>query len=114
MDACGKVGFTSKKSDRIFLLAYALICFHRGYNFEDMQRVGVPPEVGVGDLELWLNGRDEFTAFGTHLIPLQRCAMVLLGLAQGVGANGLSISECWEGAARREQRGGGLERGGAK
>lgn len=95
------MGFTSKKSDRTFLLAYALICFHRGYNFEDMQRVGVPPEVGVANLERWLISRDEFTAFGSHLIPLQRCAMVLPGLAQDVGASGLSISECWEGAARR-------------
>ena len=65
------------------------------YNLDDMQRIGVPKEVGVADLELWLNKRDVFTGVPGHILPLQRCVMVLLGMAQEIGANGVSVAQLW-------------------
>merc|ERR1712139_546396 len=48
-------GMTSAKSDRTFMLAYALMCFHRGLNMDDMARVGVPKDIAPLEVEILLN-----------------------------------------------------------
>ena len=78
-----------------------LICFHRGYHMEDMYQLGVPRDVGMADLELWLAKRDKITKVPPHILPLQRCVMVLLGLAGELGASGTSIAALWREEAKR-------------
>src|SRR5690606_12566836 len=61
-----KVGISSKKLDRVYMLAYGLLCFHRGYNEEDMRKVGIPKEIGVMDLDAYLNDLDKLEHFQKH------------------------------------------------
>ena len=51
--------------------------------------------------ELWLASRDKITKLPSHILPLQRCVMVLLGLAGDIGAPGISIACMWRDAAQR-------------
>ena len=49
--------------------------------------------------------------FPAHVVPVQRCVAVLLGVAQSIGAGSVSIAQMWEKPAReflkkrREERG---------
>ena len=101
LDACSDFGFTSVKMDRVYMLAYAQICFHRGYNMADMRRVGVPSDVGMAQLDLWLAKRDTLERFEGSVAQVQRCIFVLLGLAQELGAGGVSIARMWRPHAKR-------------
>ena len=49
----------------------------------------------LADLELWLSQRDVFTGAPGHILPLQRCVMALLGMAQEIGASGVSVAQLW-------------------
>ena len=93
-------GISSKKMNRIFMLGYANICFNRGYNMADMYAIGVPRDVGVADLEMYLNKLDELEECSKEVFQIQRCIMVLLGTQSMIGAGGVSIAERWNQQAR--------------
>jgi aarF domain-containing kinase len=79
-----------------FLLPYALICYHRGFHPEDMKRVGIPDDVGVMELDLYMATIDTMERFPSHVATTQRMAMVLLGVAQSIGAGTISIASAWK------------------
>ena len=58
-------GVTVKKppGNRTLMLAYAMMCYHRGPHPDDMLRAGVPPEIGPMELEVYLNSLDTITNF---------------------------------------------------
>ena len=90
-------GMTSAKSDRTFMLAYALMCFHRGLNMDDMARVGVPKDIAPLEVEIWLNENcDKLESCEPQVITIQRCLGVLLGISGELSGGGsVSIAEMW-------------------
>ena len=93
---CKDFGFESKKLDRVFMMAYAYMCFHRGLNMDDLVSVGVPEDVNPLEIELYLNKRDQLVKCEPQVITVQRCANVLLGISGELNGGGsLSIAEMW-------------------
>jgi len=100
--ACDDLGFASLRDDRTYVLARALMCFHRGQHLDDLQqRAGVPPEVGAEELHGWLQSRDSLVKFEPHLFQLQRCVLALLAIARQMGASNVSIAHMWRPHAAR-------------
>jgi len=79
------------------MLAYALMCFHRGLNMDDMERVGVPKDVAPLEVEMWLNENcDTLESCEPQVITIQRCLGVLLGISGELSGGGsVSIAEMW-------------------
>lgn len=94
-------GVSSEKDNEMFLLAYAMMCYHRGFNPDDMNRVGVPEEVGPMEIETYLNKFDHFHKMEGQLLTVQRCSMVLLGLALDMGAGSVSIAQMFKPTAEK-------------
>ena len=93
---CKEFGFESKKLDKVYMMAYAYMCFHRGLNMDDMISVGVPEDVNPLEIELYLNKRDQLLKCESQVITVQRCANVLLGISGELNGGGsLSIAEMW-------------------
>ena len=93
---CKEFGFESKKMDKVYMMAYAYMCFHRGLNMDDMISVGVPEDVNPLEIELYLNKRDQLLKCESQVITVQRCANVLLGISGELNGGGsLSIAEMW-------------------
>ncbi|CAE7280070.1 pyrBI [Symbiodinium microadriaticum] len=92
-------GFRSRNQDRRLALLLAHVFFNRGPYPYDMNRlapkVGMPMDVDLMTLDSYLRGGelDEIEEFPGHLVMLQRCAMVLSGLAMELGAGRLSSAE---------------------
>jgi aarF domain-containing kinase len=101
VEAMKEFGFSSEKNDTRFLLAYAMLCYHRGFHPDDMAKCEIPPEIGPLDVELYLNKFDHINKLSGPMATTQRCAMVLLGLASSIGANGISIAEMFAPTARK-------------
>lgn len=91
--AFAECGFKSEKMNPHFILAYATVCFHRGFHMEDLERLNLPTDPAVFDFEM--AKIDKFEKWPGHLVMLQRCAMVLQGLAAETGAGSVSISKLW-------------------
>lgn len=89
-------GFKSKRMDRRLALLLAHVSFNRGPYPADMIRlagkVGLPKNPSVMDIEAYVRrGQiDEIVEFPGHLVLLQRCCMVLSGVAMELGAGRLS------------------------
>ncbi|CAJ1392755.1 unnamed protein product [Effrenium voratum] len=92
-------GFRSKNQDPRLALLLAHVFFNRGPYPYDMNRlapkVGMPEDVDIMTLDSYIRGGklDEIEDFPGHLVMLQRCAMVLSGLALELGAGRLSSAE---------------------
>lgn len=93
---CAEFGLRSKNLDRTFMLGYAFICFHRGFNPDDMLHAGIPPEVSILELDMFMNKLDKWEAFDGHVATMQRLMMVLLGMATDIGASGISMADLWK------------------
>ncbi|CAL1133046.1 unnamed protein product [Cladocopium goreaui] len=80
-------------------LLLAHVFFNRGPYAYDMNRlalkVGMPVDADIMTLDSYLRGGelDDIEEFPGHLVMLQRCAMVLSGLALELGAGRLSSAE---------------------
>lgn len=89
-------GFKSKKNDPRLALLLAHVFFNRGPHPADMNRLA--PKVGMATdpdlitLDKYIRGGaiDDIEEFPGHLVMLQRCAMVLSGIAMELGAGRLS------------------------
>lgn len=92
-------GFRSKNQDPRLALLLAHVFFNRGPYAYDMNRlapkVGMPVDADIMTLDSDLRGGelDDIEEFPGHLVMLQRCAMVLSGLALELGAGRLSSAE---------------------
>jgi len=92
-------GFRSKNQDPRLALLLAHVFFNRGPYAYDMNRlapkVGMPVDADIMTLDSYLRGGelDDIEEFPGHLVMLQRCAMVLSGLALELGAGRLSSAE---------------------
>eukprot|EP00435_Cladocopium_sp_Y103_P026118 s262_g6.t1 len=92
-------GFRSKNQDPRLALLLAHVFFNRGPYPYDMNRlapkVGMPVDADIMTLDSYLRGGelDDIEEFPGHLVMLQRCAMVLSGLALELGAGRLSSAE---------------------
>merc|ERR1719159_1356927 len=89
-------GFKSKKQDPRLALLLAHVFFNRGPFPYDMNRlapkVGMPMDADLITLDAYIRGGkiDDIEEFPGHLVMLQRCAMVLSGVAMELGAGRLS------------------------
>ena len=52
------------------------------------------------ELDQYLAKLDTLEKFPAHVVPVQRCVAVLLGVAQSIGAGSISIAQMWEKPAR--------------
>ncbi|CAK9062084.1 unnamed protein product, partial [Durusdinium trenchii] len=92
-------GFRSKNQDPRLALLLAHVFFNRGPYPYDMNRlepkVGMPVDIDIMTLDSYLRGGelDDIEDFPGHLVMLQRCAMVLSGLALELGAGRLSSAQ---------------------
>ena len=92
-------GFRSKNQDPRLALLLAHVFFNRGPYPYDMNRlapkVGMPIDADIMTLDSYLRGGelDDIEEFPGHLVMLQRCAMVLSGLALELGAGRLSSAQ---------------------
>ena len=100
VDAAEDFGFKTEHGNKMFIHTYALVCFHRGLNPDDLQSCGVPESVGLMDFDDYMNQFDKWQKFPGEVLMLQRCAMVLLGVAAETGAGQLSLAHMWEKEAR--------------
>lgn len=91
-----KCGFKSKRQDPRLALLLAHMFFNRGPFPYDLNRlapkVGLPMNPDLMTLDSYIRGGklDEIEEFPGHLVMLQRCAMVLSGIAMELGAGRLS------------------------
>eukprot|EP01063_Lacrimia_lanifica_P024760 TRINITY_DN32602_c0_g1_i1.p1 TRINITY_DN32602_c0_g1~~TRINITY_DN32602_c0_g1_i1.p1 ORF type:complete len:592 (+),score=237.86 TRINITY_DN32602_c0_g1_i1:36-1811(+) len=98
-------GGSSKHNHEGFLLAYALMCFHRGFYAPDLTRLNVLPPDWDGNwltIDEHLNKVDKIGHFPGYFIMIQRLGQVLLGLGAEVGVSALrplSLAEMWRGPA---------------
>lgn len=89
-------GFRSAKMDHRLALLMAHVCFNRGPHPDDLNRlapkVGMPANPSLQTLDEFVQGGklDEIEDFPTHLLMLQRCAMVLSGIGMELGAGRMS------------------------
>eukprot|EP00913_Durusdinium_trenchii_P019409 g18247.t1 len=96
-------GFRSKNQDPRLALLLAHVFFNRGPYPYDMSldrnrlapKVGMPVDIDIMTLDSYLRGGelDDIEDFPGHLVMLQRCAMVLSGLALELGAGRLSSAQ---------------------
>ena len=89
-------GFVTKRSNKTFILTYTLMCFHRGFHPDDFERCGIPPEVGVMEIENYLMKFDKWESCPGYVAMLQRCSQVLLGVAAETGSGSISVAHMWE------------------
>ena len=101
----------TEHNDERVLLAWAVLCFHRGFHPDDLERVGIPKEVGrvtvtthshhrhhtlttlstpsrqvgVMEIEQYLNSIDRLARMEGAIATTNRCAMVLMGLGREMG-----------------------------
>jgi len=90
------LGFASRKRDPRLALLMGHICFNRGPYPYDMNRLapklGMPINPSIATLYSYVSGGrfDTVSEFPSHLVMLQRCAMVLSGIAMELGAGRVS------------------------
>lgn len=94
--ALWECGFRSRNQDPRLALLMAHVCFNRGPFPYDMNRlapkIGMPLNPDLMTLDTFTRGGklDDIEEFPGHLVLLQRCAMVLSGVAMELGAGRLS------------------------
>merc|ERR1719235_110975 len=100
-------GFKSRKQDSRLALLLAHVFFNRGPFPYDMNRlapkVGMPLNADLITLDGYIRGGklDDIEEFPGHLVMLQRCAMVLSGVAMELGAGRMSSAGMFKAHARK-------------